>query len=145
MSQDKLQEKIGPTPNAGNGVHSLLIVEGETAILNNRALVDLGLTPGQISDGYHTFDELYTMRNALFIAFCNVQKGLAWKSKAHEDGSMFEGYFIAGFRNNPGNQISFHLPLELWDQLHVKEYSTAVEWDGHKDKDKIYRLLNTVA
>jgi hypothetical protein len=48
----------------------------------------------QISDGSHTMQELYDHRCLLFIAFMNARPHLAWISKKHDDGTMFEGCFI---------------------------------------------------
>ena len=48
----------------------------------------------QISDGSHTFDELYYHRMVLFSVICNTYKNRAWKSWKHNDGTMYEDYFI---------------------------------------------------
>lgn len=34
----------------------------------------------QVSDGYHTFGELYAHRCILFAALCHAHEPLAWKS-----------------------------------------------------------------
>ena len=44
---------------------------------------------GKISDGYHTFDELYAHRCTLFSAVMKSNKHLSWKSFFHDDGSNF--------------------------------------------------------
>lgn len=63
-----------------------------------------------ITDGYHSFKELYDHRVKIFVALCNKMvlidqhnhngdtpiKYRAWKSASHEDGTMFDGWFIAG-------------------------------------------------
>lgn len=36
---------------------------------------------GELSDGYHTFNELYYHRAVLFSVICNSHKDIAWKSK----------------------------------------------------------------
>lgn len=95
-----------------------------------------------ISDGYHTFDELYFHRMILFSVVCNTYKPLAWKSWHHADGSMFEDYFIAGIATPEGN-YSYHYNKEHWDLFNVKELDTAPEWDGHKPED-VTRLLSLV-
>ena len=46
---------------------------------------------GQISDGCHTFDELYYHRMMLFSIICNTHKDKAWKSYRHSDGEIWEG------------------------------------------------------
>ena len=51
---------------------------------------------GEVSDGYHTFNELYAHRCSLFAALTTSYKHLSWKSRFHYDNSSFEGWFIAG-------------------------------------------------
>ncbi len=88
----------------------------------------------KISDGYHTFEELYYQRMILFSVICNTYKHAAWKSKLHFDGKMFEGYFIVGVTTDEG-QFTYHYKLEYWDCFDVIELKTAPEWDGHTGKD----------
>jgi hypothetical protein len=83
---------------------------------------------GNISDGYHTFDELYEHRHALFLVVCAYNQG--WKSKLHSDGTMFEGWFIAGV-GTPLGQATYHLPLSWWDRFTITEIEKAPAWDGH--------------
>lgn len=100
---------------------------------------------GEISDSYHTFSELYAHRHQLFIALCNTNLGLfeSWKSEYHSDGSpAYEYYFIAGLYLDKETQITYHLPIELWDLLKCKTLDKAPEWDGHTSKEVITRLLN---
>ena len=48
----------------------------------------------QISDGYHTFKELYEHRTALFMNLVNIVDN-SWKSKYHSDGERaYDGWFI---------------------------------------------------
>jgi hypothetical protein len=69
------------------------------------------INTNEISDGYHTFGELYEHRAALFVALINRCTDIpSWISHQHHDGTMFNGYFIAGM-NLPTGQISYHLPL----------------------------------
>lgn len=93
-----------------------------------------------VSDGYHTFDELYYHRGLLFSLVCNQNNEISWKSRKHSDGTMYNGMFIAGI-NTPEGQYTYHCEDDLWDLFHVKEISNASEWDGHKPKD-IVRLLS---
>jgi hypothetical protein len=83
---------------------------------------------GETSDGYHTFNELYEHRHALFSVICADHGG--WKSKLHSDGTMFEGWFIAGVLT-PLGQATYHLPLSWWDRFRCKELERGPEWDGH--------------
>jgi hypothetical protein len=97
---------------------------------------------GQISDGYHTFDELYEHRMALTRALTKRTPHRSWRSKQHHPNGdpMFEGFFIVGM-DLPAGQISYHYKLEHWDKFsHVKELEHAPEWDGHTPTDVITRL-----
>lgn len=58
------------------------------------------LETGELSDGYHTFNELYYHRAVLFSVICNQNKDIAWKSKLHSDETMYDGMFIVGI-NTP--------------------------------------------
>jgi len=49
-----------------------------------------GVMTDAVSDGFHTFGELYRHRAALFSVICNVFKEKAWKSRLHSDGTMFD-------------------------------------------------------
>ena len=97
----------------------------------------------QLSDGYHTFDELYLHRHMLYLAFLKYHSDHqgGWKSRLHHDGSGYDGWFQVGTELN-GKQISYHLPDRLWDKAWwLKEYDRApVEWDGHTSNDVLTRL-----
>ena len=95
---------------------------------------------GDMSDGYHSFNELYYHRMMLFSVICNTYKDIAWKSWKHDDGTMFDDYFIVGIDTEEG-QYTYHYHKDYWDNFKVKELEYAPEWDGHKPSD-ITRLLN---
>jgi hypothetical protein len=111
---------------------------------------ELPCDTGYISDGYHTFDELYEHRCLLFCMLLTMVSHqdtlpmgwdlLAWKSLKHSDGSSIEGWFIAGIYIG-GKQITYHLPLRMFNDLQsVETLATAPEWDGHTSQDVIERL-----
>lgn len=93
-----------------------------------------------ISDGYHTFGELYYHRMILFSLLLNSHKDKSWKAKKHYDGTMFDDDFICGI-DTPDGQYTYHYNLEHWDMFKVKELEFAPEYDGHKPSD-ITRLLS---
>lgn len=101
---------------------------------------------GAISYGFHTFEQLYQHRSMLWVALLNLSYGKSfslhpcWKSRKHQDGSMFEGYFVAGMGYEPGEQMAYHLKEEYWDKLNVPELEQAPEWDGHTGNDVLQRL-----
>ena len=95
---------------------------------------------GDLSDGYHTFNELYHHRAVLFSVICNSFKPLAWKSKKHNDGTMYNGMFIVGIATPKGN-ATYHYDIEpYWDMFDVKELDKAPEWDGHTPSEAIERI-----
>ena len=97
---------------------------------------------GDISDGYHTFNELYDHRAALTAAlFKSLPSDTVYKSKKHHDGTMYDGMFIVG-TNLPGiGAISYHYDLDpWWDIFNIREVENAPEWDGHTPNDVIERL-----
>lgn len=93
-----------------------------------------------ISDGYHTFDELYHHRAVLFAALQNAYPDKSWKSKKHSDKTMFDNFFIAGI-DTPQGMYTYHLEMKEWDKFHCKELDTAPEWDGHMPED-VERLMS---
>lgn len=92
------------------------------------------LNTGEISDGYHTFNELYYHRAVLFSVICNQNKDIAWKSKLHSDGTMYDEMFIVGI-TTPQGQYSYHYDINLWSLFDVEELDKAPEYDGHSPKD----------
>lgn len=94
-----------------------------------------------VSDGYHTFDELYKHRIWLFIALCHHYPDRAWKSWQHADGSRWQGWFIAGIDDEWGKQITYHLPFDHFDYLKVKTLPHAPNFDGHTPDQVLCRLM----
>ena len=93
-----------------------------------------------ISDTYHTFDSLYFQRCILFATICNQNKEISWKSKKHEDGSMFKNYFIVGI-DTPKGTYTYHYHMQYWEYFKIRELKNAPKWDGHTDAD-VTRLLS---
>lgn len=109
-------------------------------------------------DGFHTFDELYGHRIALYITLCRyflttlvgthslIDSKLVknvWRSKLHSDGSAFEGWFVLGIYYEKENQITYHLPMSKWDECDFAEtLEKAPDFDGHTSDDVILRLQN---
>ena len=97
-----------------------------------------------VSDGYHTFGELYEHRIALYMALAKQLSGCAgdvWKSEFHSDGSHIDGWFVMGIGRDPGDQITYHLPESKWDECaFAKTLTGAPEFDGHTAADVLERL-----
>lgn len=97
-----------------------------------------------ISDGYHTFDELYAHRIALFAALMKSHPQLSWKSRLHADGSKFDNFFIAGMKL-PSGDITYHVEDRFWDNLpEISELEFAPKWDGHTSEDVVLRISKWV-
>ena len=95
---------------------------------------------GEMSDGYHTFNELYHHRAILFSVICNMFPDRAWKSLKHDTGDMFEGMFIVGIETDHG-QATYHYDVEpYWDMFKVKELDKAPVCDGHTPAEAIERI-----
>jgi hypothetical protein len=99
---------------------------------------------GKISDGYHTFDELYEHRHTLYIALCKRNKSTAWRAIKHSDGTSYEGWFVLGIGKEKGTQITYHLPMSKWQDCDnwCETLSKAPEWDGHTSVDVLTRIKN---
>ena len=95
---------------------------------------------GRLSDGYHTFDELYEHRIALFIALCKATRYQVWKTHVHSDGTVMDGHFILGLGVDAGRQITYHLPNSKWDEIACDELEEAPTFDGHTPADVLERL-----
>ena len=99
--------------------------------------------PGEISDGYHTFDELYDHRMALTAALVNTNPDICWKSWNHHDPEndpMFDGMFIVGIET-PTGTATYHYDAEHWNKFRCKEVENAPMWDGHTPSDAMERIL----
>ncbi|HTB30807.1 MAG TPA: hypothetical protein VK808_02205 [Bacteroidia bacterium] len=105
----------------------------------------------EISDGYHTFHQLYEHRIVNYLTLAKLlatnpafieSKYRVWKSQLHSDGSSFEGWFALGICEGEGDQITYHLPMSYWDKCWFAEaLDMAPKWDGHSSQDVLDRLL----
>lgn len=100
---------------------------------------------GEISDGYHTFDELYEFRKLYNAAFFNelARQGVCKvvKSTKHNDGELcFGGGWFIVMAELPTGQISNHYEMKDWGLFNCEEVEVAPEWDGHTPQDVIKRI-----
>ena len=97
---------------------------------------------GEVSDGYHTFNELYYYRMLYNAAFFNLlPKEWVHKSKRHHTGEeCFGGGWFIVMANLPTGQISNHYELKDWDLFQVPEKEFSDEWDGHTPQEAAERL-----
>lgn len=116
--------------------------------LLNQALRALPGGMKDVSDGHHTFDELYDHRRALtaVLAASATSDGSAWRSKEHhpDDDLMYEDCFIVGIEL-PTGTITYHYGLACWDDFAaVPERAHAPKWDGAPPAATVDRLLELV-
>ena len=103
-----------------------------------------------VSDGYHTFKELYDYRLAynalLFNSWSSQRKYNVYKSKKHNDGKecFGGGWFIVVALTDDGI-IDNHYELKYWDLFNIPETERCpVPFDGHTPKDVsdiLFKLL----
>lgn len=92
------------------------------------------IVKNDISDGYHTFDELYEHRCLLFINLCLAMPERAIIGKT--DGDWF-----VMFLELPTGQISYHLPTSMLPLVaHSLVADLTYPWDGHQSSDVVDRL-----
>ena len=103
---------------------------------------------GEVSDGYHTFNELYEYRMLYNAALFNefAKQGLydVHKSRKHSDGEYPFGnsnWFIV-MAELPTGQISNHYEMKDWDKFQIPEKPLANKWDGHSPRDVADRLAS---
>lgn len=95
-----------------------------------------------LSDGFHTFRQLYYQRMVLFATIVKQNKGRAWKSWRHEDGELCFGgeWFIVGI-DTPEGSYTYHYEANYYSLFDCKELERGKRWDGHTEKD-VTRLLS---
>lgn len=99
-------------------------------------------TIGSISDGVHTFDELYDHRCLLFLMAMNANPTGSWFSEKHSDGESWTGWFLCGV-DLPTGRITYHLPdkmLHLARSTGAEELEFGEPWDGHTSEDVLIRI-----
>lgn len=100
---------------------------------------------GEMSDGYHSFNELYEYRllynahTALAFDHAGWQVVRSWK---HSDGKdAFDGGWFVVHMETPAGQITNHYKREYWRHFDgIAEAPTAPEWDGHTPDVAAMRL-----
>lgn len=96
---------------------------------------------GKVSDGNHTFEELYEHVYELWIALCASRAKHAWRTDVDGQGKCAEGWFILGLYCCEGEQLSYQLPRRLWDRCKfASTMDQAPPWDGHTPEDVLNRL-----
>lgn len=100
-----------------------------------------------ISDGYHTFKELYYYRLLYNAAFFNSINGHynVHKSMKHNDGELcFGGGWFIVMADLPTGQVSNHYELKYWDLFQVPVQEKSAKWDGHTPQEAAERLCKFI-
>lgn len=110
-----------------------------------------------VSDGHHTFEELYRYRLLYNAAFFNMlyetyPEGIdgcykVVKSRRHSDGELCFGdptWFIVVWES-PEGQVSNHYRTEHWDLFKIPEVGYAPKYDGHNAQEAADRLETWLA
>lgn len=101
---------------------------------------------GELSDGYHTFNELYDFRKmynaCLFNEWSAQGKYEVHKSTKHYEGDeCFGGGWFIVVAVLPTGQISNHYEMKDWDLFKCEEVEKAkYPFDGHTGSDVLSRL-----
>lgn len=115
-------------------------------ILGKDIQVPEGLNIQDVSDGYHTFSELYEFRMMYNAALFNEWAALGLfevhKSFKHYDGEFcFGGGWFIVVAMLPRGQITNHYKNDYWNLFNVPVEGKALhEYDGHTPKDALDRL-----
>lgn len=112
----------------------------------NEQIELLGDLKGNVSDGYHTFNELYEFRKVFNAALFNewFWQGVynVHKSNRHNDGELcFGGGWFIVVAVLPNGQISNHYESKDWDLFKIPEQERALfPFDGHTANDVLERI-----
>lgn len=103
----------------------------KTHVFNVESLKD-------VSDGYHTIDELYQHRILLFLLLCKTSSYVCY----YKEDPNAPDWVIVYLYLTPGNtQISYHVPKTYLPA--IKKFATEDhdhKWDGHTSNDVLARL-----
>lgn len=106
----------------------------------------------EISDGYHTFGELYEYRMLLQAMLFNQWAQIydsrtdsrlhdVHKSWKHSDGQpCFGGGWFVVVATLPSCQITNHYKAEHWDLFKIPARDMAAEYDGHTPQQAAQRM-----
>ena len=115
-------------------------------IIGKDITLPVGIEIGDVSDGYHTFNELYEFRKvynaALFNEWASQGKYDVHKSMKHYEGEeCFGGGWFIVVAVLPSGQISNHYEMKDWDLFRIPQQEKALfPFDGHTAADVLNRL-----
>lgn len=96
-----------------------------------------------ISDGHHTFAELYAHRRALTLALMRAFPQDSFRTRHHhpdDNVPMFDGCFLVGI-DTPAGDIRYHVGVEHWSLFDgIRTVPHAPPWDGAGPAETVARL-----
>jgi len=104
----------------------------------------------ELSDGWHTFNDLYEFRRlyntALFNEWALTKKYDVHKSIRHNNGELcFGGGWFVVVAKLPAGQITNHYKLIEWDSFKIPEVEKAkYPFDNHTPHDVMERLSSLI-
>lgn len=120
LEQDKLAQKI----------NDLLAKHAREGGVMGKSFKIVG---EDMSDGFHTFDELYEHRCLLFINLCLANQAQAyWRPH-------YDGWPLIGLDSKFG-QMTYHVPEKYLPLFRSRIKEGGPEWDGHSSAQVIERL-----
>jgi hypothetical protein len=130
-----LKDWVGQNGLKKGRIKAMIIIDKDNVLKSDDSEI------GKVSDGYHTFDELYDHRCLLFIALCVQLKHsfeVGWKCD-------YPGWFLL-FAELPTGQISYHIPEKYLDYVAKNGINECndYQWDGHTSNDVINRLIGFI-
>jgi hypothetical protein len=99
-----------------------------------------------VSDGAHTFGELYDHRTALFLLLISDDVDNSWWSIKDSNGKDCSPYILCGlmlFKTK--TEVTYHLDssyIPTLETIGVKELKQAPKWDGHISTDTHDRIIS---
>jgi hypothetical protein len=103
-----------------------------------------------VSDGYHTFGELYRHRHALFLTLLRLNWTAesmyeAWWTKEHhpDNDPMFDDMILVGLELPGLGSVQYHLPTDYISAVDkwAQELAHGPYYDGTASPDAVVRWL----
>lgn len=98
------------------------------------------IVDGDISDGHHTFGELYDHRCVLFAVLCLMT--YRQRPDLCRRGPVTDGWFVLYLETLHG-QVSYHLPGRYLELVAPIPEDPLYVFDGHTKEDVFRRLVDT--
>ena len=123
-------------------IHESSSDETRARAIDKAILIDPNDDLCNLTDGNHSFEELYYHRMILTAALFSLVPDKCWKTKQQDNGPCPEGYFLVGIET-PEGQATYHYKIEYWNLFDsIKEIPVAPTFDGHTADVAIERIKN---